>query len=242
MLSSTQRPVSAAARWLPGQKTTSPPTPLHRRKLRRFYTRLTSQTNSTFDPNSTKTVPGPSAANGLLGRTANPIDRPPPPIKSGPGDTDPTTQLRLFFATLPTATPRPTPFFPAAEPACSNATPVPPNPATLTRFFVPGFFTPGQKLTAIPTAFFYARLRACGWMGFRRNHPGCSSTLRRGASAAGPEFELEFHSRQRTPLLKTGAALASFQRGQCAALFAADCPLPTKYESSEPFTASPTPA
>ncbi|MCG3208395.1 MAG: hypothetical protein FOGNACKC_01999 [Anaerolineae bacterium] len=107
-----------------------------------------------FDPNSIKTVPGPSAANGLLGRTTNPIDRPPPPIKSGPGDTDPTTQLRLFFATLLTATPRPTQFFPAAEPACSNATPVPPNPATLTRFFVPGFFAPGQKPTSAPTTFF----------------------------------------------------------------------------------------
>ncbi|MCG3211963.1 MAG: hypothetical protein FOGNACKC_05609 [Anaerolineae bacterium] len=101
-----------------------------------------------FDPNSTKTVPGPSAANGLLGRTANPIDRPPPPIKSGPGDTDPTACLRLFFVTWPTQ------FFPVAAPACSNATPVPPNLATLTRFFVPGFFSPGQKPTSTPTTFF----------------------------------------------------------------------------------------
>ncbi|MCG3211736.1 MAG: hypothetical protein FOGNACKC_05382 [Anaerolineae bacterium] len=107
-----------------------------------------------FDPNSTKTLLGPSAANGLLGRTANPIDRPPPPIKTNPGSTDPTAQLRLFFATLPTATPRPTPFFATAAPACSNATPVPPNPATLTRFFVSGFFAPGQKPTSAPTTFF----------------------------------------------------------------------------------------
>jgi len=106
------------------------------------------------NPNSMKTLLGPSAANGLLGRTTNPIDRPPPPIKSGPGDTDPTACLRLFFVTWPTATPRPIPFFSSNAPACSNATPVPSNPATLPRFFVPGFFAPGQKPTSTPTPLF----------------------------------------------------------------------------------------